>query len=66
MENDLVTTEEAAALIGVTVSRVWVLIRCNRFPGAKLYGRAWLIPRSEVLAHERRRAGRPKKGAKRD
>jgi excisionase family DNA binding protein len=35
---------EAARLLGVDTSRVRVLCRQRRIPGARLVGRVWMIP----------------------
>lgn len=56
---DLLTTNEAAALLGVTPVYVRTLIREGRLP-AERYGRDWLIARSALLALERRPVGRPR------
>jgi len=40
----MLTTDEAAARLGVTADRVRMLCRQRRIPGAKLIGRTWMLP----------------------
>ena len=39
-----IDAEEAARRLGVDPSRVRVLLRQRRIPGARLVGRVWMIP----------------------
>ncbi len=60
---DLLTTAQAAAIIGVIPARVRRLAEDGRFPGARKHGRDWLIPRADVTAYadSPRRPGRPRR-----
>jgi excisionase family DNA binding protein len=60
---DLVTTEQAAALLGVTPGRVRHYLADGRLPGQKL-GRDWLILVSDlekIETHQGWPKGRPRK-----
>jgi excisionase family DNA binding protein len=57
------TTEQAAVRLGVTPSRVRVLIRGGRLPAQK-FGRAHLIKESDLKLVEDRPPGRPPGKAK--
>ncbi len=52
------TTEQAAVRLGVTSSRVRVLIRSGRLPAQK-FGRAHVINESDLKLVEDRPVGRP-------
>ncbi len=52
------TTEQAAARLGVTASRVRVLIRGGRLPAEK-FGRAHVIKESDLKLVAERKPGRP-------
>lgn len=54
------TTEQAAERLGVTPSRVRVLIRAGRLP-AQRFGRAHIINESDLKLVEDRQPGRPPK-----
>ncbi len=60
--SDILTSEEAATEIGINRSRVLVLVRTGRFPGAIKKGSIWLIPREDALAYKNspRKPGYPK------
>ena len=59
MPGDLLTTGEAAAIIGVSYCQVGVYIRQGQIP-AQRFNRFWLIKRSDVEAFRRHKPG-PKK-----
>jgi excisionase family DNA binding protein len=42
--DELLTVAEAAARAGVTAQRVRLLCKQGRIPGARRFGRDWLIP----------------------
>lgn len=60
---ELLTTEQAAARLGVTPSRVRVLIRKGRLP-AQPFGRAYMIRAEDLKLVENRHPGRPKQEKK--
>ena len=55
---DTLTTEQAAARLGVTPSRVRVLIRNGRLPAQK-FGRAHVINEADLKLVAERPVGRP-------
>ena len=55
---ELLTTEQAAARLRVTPSRVRVLIREGRLP-AEPFGRAYMIKAEDLKLVENRTVGRP-------
>ncbi len=55
---DTLTTEQAAARLGVTPSRVRVLIRSGRLPAQK-FGRAHVINEADLKLVAERPVGRP-------
>jgi excisionase family DNA binding protein len=61
MEN-LLTTEEAAARLGVTGARVRAMIRDERLPAQK-FGHVHMIKEADLKLVEGRKAGRPPKVA---
>jgi excisionase family DNA binding protein len=63
---DLITTKEAAAIVGVTEGRIRQLHREGTLPAQKVDGRTWLYPRSEAekLAERKSGPGRPRSGQK--
>ena len=58
MENELLSTAEAADLLGVSARRVLQMIEKGKLPASRVAGVA-VIRRADVLAVERRPAGRP-------
>lgn len=59
-EPQMLTSEQAAEMLGVTVSRVDKLAKEGRFKGARKLGRDWRIPRKAVEEHKAtRKTGRP-------
>ena len=65
---DLVSTTEAAEMLGITRQRVTQLIRNNQLDGMMVGGR-WLVDRASVEARRAtvsRRGGRPRFGSGRD
>lgn len=71
MDNDIIDTTEAARLLGVTRSRINVLLRSGRLPATRLgtdrRANQWAIRREDVmqLVEQRQRhrpaPGRPRK-----
>ena len=63
-DDDLITTAQAAELLGVSVQQVRAYARiedeAHRLPG-KLIGRDWLFRRGDVKAYKPRPRGKPKK-----
>ena len=45
LESELMTTDEAAKLWGITTRRVQVLCDKGQVKGAVMMGRTWIIPR---------------------
>jgi excisionase family DNA binding protein len=58
--DDVLTTPEAAAELGIGVRRVEALIACGRLPARKA-GRYWLICRADLASVRSRPPGRPAK-----
>lgn len=50
LKTDFLTTAEAAAELGIGLTRTLVLLRAGKFAGAQKIGRDWIIPRAS-LAH---------------
>jgi excisionase family DNA binding protein len=44
MDGDFVTVEDAALRAGVSRQRVRLLCKQGRLPGARRFGRDWLVP----------------------
>lgn len=68
MDTDLISTKEAAAMLGITPQRVTQLIRNGQLD-ATLVGGRWLVDRASVQARQSsasRRGGRPRIGTGRD
>jgi excisionase family DNA binding protein len=59
---NLLTTPEAAARLGVTVTRVQQLIAAGRLPAEKM-GRDYFIKESDLKLVADRRPGRPPKSS---
>lgn len=57
---DLLTTAQAAAVIGVSQKMVQSLIKRGRLP-AEMIGNRWFVQREDAERHERGKAGRPTK-----
>lgn len=57
---DILTTNEAAQILGVSQKMVQSLIKRGRLPAEKI-GRDWMIRREDAESHERGKGGRPKK-----
>lgn len=60
MPDQLLTTAEVAARLGVKRRQVQALIKRNLLPAAR-YGRAWLVKESDLAAYRPRPAHRPRK-----
>jgi excisionase family DNA binding protein len=61
MDDDVLTTREVAAELGVSIRRVEALIHAGRLK-ARQAGRYWLVHRADLAAvRERKRTGRPRK-----
>lgn len=60
---DLLSTEEAAEILGISVRHVQRLCRDKSLKFGRKIGSAWVITRAEVEAYQRtrRRPGRPRK-----
>lgn len=56
---EYITIKEAALKWGISASRIGILVNAGRIPGAKHFGRNWLIPANAVKPSERKggRAG---------
>ena len=52
IEQDYVSTNEAAEMLNVTRNRIGRLCLDGRFEGAVKIGRSWIIPREAVLNHK--------------
>lgn len=59
----LLTTQEAAAKLKITVARVQQLIWAGRLPAKKL-GRDYVIAESDLKLVRHRKVGRPRKPSK--
>lgn len=57
----LLTTNEVAARLGVTVRRVQAMIKDGRLDAQKL-GRDYVVKESDLESVRERKSGRPKKG----
>ena len=57
---DILTTKDAADILGVSIMRVYALIREGRLEATK-HGRDWLIKPEALEAVRVRKWGRPKK-----
>jgi excisionase family DNA binding protein len=60
----MMTTTQAAAVIGTTQATVRVWCNEDRFKGAIKAGRDWLIPKDEVKTFKPRPRGRPRKSGR--
>lgn len=64
MSDEMLTTEEAAAALGVTPSRVRQLVRGGALPASR-FGKAHLIRRGDLrLVEDRPTVGRPPKAGR--
>lgn len=62
MEKGTLTTEEAAARLGVTATRVRAMIAAGRLPAEK-FGPVYVVKESDLKLVENRKVGRPSKKA---
>lgn len=60
MTGNILTTAQAAAVIGVSQKMVQSLIKRGRLPAEKI-GRIWVVRREDAERHERGKGGRPQK-----
>lgn len=63
-KNDLITTAEAAEILGVGAQRIRDLISSGRLPAKKFgegRGGVWMIRRSDLEKVKERKPGRPSK-----
>lgn len=44
MPRKLISSQQAAEQIGVSISRIQALLRQRRISGARLVGRVWMVP----------------------
>jgi excisionase family DNA binding protein len=58
----LLTTNEVAERLGVTVQRIHALIKSGRLPAQKM-GRDYFIQEEDLRLVEERKSGRPRKEA---
>lgn len=56
----MLTTNEAASLLGVTVQRIHQFIKDGRLPAEKM-GRDYIIKEDDLMLVEDRKVGRPPK-----
>jgi hypothetical protein len=59
-DNEMLTTREAGAVMGVVAARVRQLAGEELIPGARKYGRDWMIPKDFAIAFRREKRGRPR------
>lgn len=62
VENNLITTAQAASVLGVSQKMVQSLIKRGRLPAEKI-GRIWVVRREDAEKHERGKGGRPRREA---
>ena len=62
MENELLSTKDAAVRLGISPMRIRALISAGRLP-SQLIGRDHIIQESDLVLVAERKAGRPKKVA---
>lgn len=61
MSNEkILTTKEAAQILGVHQSRIYALIDSNRLKATR-FGKSWIIKESDLAEVRERKVGRPKK-----
>jgi excisionase family DNA binding protein len=60
MPDDLLTTEQAGARLGVSAQRVRQFIDAGRLPATR-YGDMWLIRPADLACVGERKPGRPRK-----
>lgn len=58
--DDILTTREAAELLGLSTRQVCEHAEAGRLAGRKANARLWLFRRADVVAFEPRPPGRPK------
>jgi excisionase family DNA binding protein len=62
-QKDLLTTKDAAAILGISLRRVRALIEAGKLTAEK-YGRDYLIKESDLEPVRERKPGRPSKQKK--
>ena len=53
ISENLVSTREAAKMLGITTARIGLLCRQGRFKGAEKIGVGWIIPSEAVINFKR-------------
>jgi len=63
MTEQILTVKEVAAMRGVSTTTVhnWIYAPAGYKIDAMLYGRTWLISKSDAIAYQPRKKGRPAK-----
>ena len=61
-EGEMMTTNEAAALLGMTRQGVRALIVRGALPARRIGARLYVLRRAEVEAYRQTRVGKPKRG----
>jgi len=59
---DILSAADAAATLGISVDRVYALIKAHRLPARKI-SRDWAIARSDLALVTERRPGRPRRSS---
>ncbi|MCY7348712.1 MAG: helix-turn-helix domain-containing protein [Pyrinomonadaceae bacterium] len=59
-KQNLLTTKQAAEILGVHQSRIYALIDSQRLPATR-FGKSWIIEESDLQLVAERKTGRPKK-----
>ncbi len=59
---DILSAADAAAALGISVDRVYALIKAQRLPARKI-SRDWAIARSDLALVADRRPGRPRRSS---
>jgi len=62
-KQNLLTTKEAAEILGVHQSRIYALIDSQRLPATR-FGKSWIIQETDLKLVADRKTGRPKKDEK--
>lgn len=54
-DKNLITTTEAADILGVSLVRVWQMIVEGKFPDSYKFGNMWVLKRSSVEEFKRQK-----------